>query len=71
MVAAQVAWALARSTLLQRELPALSSEVMLAVRDRLEEFSGVELAMLARDFFNLRLFDSRCAAALLGIRVYA
>ena len=71
MAAAQVFWSLGRSKLLQRELPALNSNVQLAVRDRLEEFSGLELAMMARDFFNLRLYDSGCAAVLVGLRAYA
>ena len=55
-------WALARSPLLQREVPGLSGGLQAAVRERVEEFSGVELSAMARDFFGLRLANSRYEA---------
>ena len=54
-------WSLARSPLLQRELPTLSGELQTVGIDRLEEFSGEELSMMIRDLTNLNLSSCRCA----------
>ena len=54
-------WALARSPLLQRELPALGGELQAVAADRLEDFTVEGLTSLVRDLATLQLSNSRCA----------